>query len=151
MDDNPDAGKAARIVCIEEDAGAPAIAVAERLAAHVESEFGPRDEKPLSVFAYGPDGALVAGLNGATHWRWLYVRNLWTHEGRRGQGLGAALLAEAERRAKARGCIGAYIDSFDPDSAAFYERRGFSRFGAIEDFPPGARRIFLMKRLDTPK
>lgn len=147
MNENRTSRKAPRLVVVTEGESAPAQEIAARLAAHVAAEFGPRDESQLSVFAY--DGAdLVAGLNGATHWRWFYVRNLWTAGERRGQGLGAALLAAAEHEARRRGCIGAYIDTFDPRAAAFYEKRGFARFGAIADFPPGAQRIFLSKRLD---
>ena len=53
----------------------------------------------------------------------------------------------AERAALARGAIGAYIDTFDPRVASFYERLGFARVGAIADFPPGGQRIYLSKRL----
>jgi len=147
MDENFEPRKAPRLIVVEEGESASALEIATRLGAHVAADFGPRDEAPLSVFAYDGD-ELVAGLNGATHWRWLYVRNLWTVSERRGRGLGAALLAAAEGKARERGCIGAYIDTFDPRAAAFYERRGFARFGAIADFPPGAQRIFLSKRLD---
>ncbi|HMN70724.1 MAG TPA: GNAT family N-acetyltransferase [Rhodoblastus sp.] len=147
MNENCSLRKAPRLVVVEQGESAPALEIAARLAAHVAADFGPRDETPLSIFAY--DGEeLVAGLNGVTHWRWLYVRNLWTARERRGQGLGAALLAAAENKARARGCIGVYIDTFDPKAAAFYEKRGFARFGVIADFPPGARRIFLSKRID---
>lgn len=120
--------------------------LADALGAHVAARFGPRDEAPLHVFAYDGD-ELVGGLNGVTHWRWLYVRQLWVADMRRGAGLGAELLRRAEEAARARQCLGVYIDTFEPQVAAFYERRGFARFGAIADFPPGAQRIFLAKRL----
>lgn len=124
---------------------ATAAKVADELGRHVAARFGPRDEAPLHVFAY--DGAkLVGGLNGVTHWRWLYVRQLWVENEHRGKGLGADLLTRAEAQARARDCLGAYIDTFEAEVAAFYERRGFIRFGAIDDFPPGARRIFLVRR-----
>lgn len=146
MDKKCSPEKAPRLRVVEQGECADAAETAARLAEHVGAEFGPRDEQPLSVFAHDEHGALVAGLNGVTHWRWLYVRNLWTDSARRGQGLGAALLAEAEARARQRGCVGAYIDTFDPKAAAFYEKRDFVRFGEIAGFPPGAQRIFLMKR-----
>lgn len=132
---------------VSDDAAAPAaVIVGERLGAHVAAQFGPRGENPLSVFAYDGE-TLVGGLNGVTHWRWLYIRQLWVAPARRGQGLGAELLARAEQEARARDCIGAYIDTFEAQAAAFYERRGFAPVGAIADFPAGARRIFLSKRL----
>ena len=147
MNEKSRSEKAPRIVFAEGAPGAAAAEVASRLADHVAAGFGPRDEQPLSVFAHDGDGVLIAGLNGVTHWRWLSVRKLWTDAQQRGAGLGAAMLEAAERRARERGCIGVYIDTFDPAAAAFYEKRGFVRFGAIADFPPGAQRIFLSKRL----
>jgi GNAT superfamily N-acetyltransferase len=72
---------------------------------------------------------------------------VWVAESRRGEGLAGRLMEIAGRAARDRGAIGAYIDTFDPRVAAFYERRGFSRVGEIADFPIGCQRIFLSKRL----
>lgn len=121
--------------------------IAARLGAEMAAHFGPREEAPLSIACRDGAGALIGGLNGVTHWRWLYIRHLWVAEAQRGKGLAARLMETAERAALARGAIGAYIDTFDPRVAAFYERRGFSRAGEIADFPPGGRRIYLSKRL----
>lgn len=121
--------------------------VAARLAAEIAARYGPRDEAPLSLIMRDGAGALIAGLNGVTHWRWLYIRRLWVAPSRRGEGLASQLIAAAERAARDRGAIGAYIDTFDPRVAAFYMRRGFSRVGEIADFPLGGQRIFLSKRL----
>jgi GNAT superfamily N-acetyltransferase len=124
--------------------------LAARLGAEIAARYGPREETPLSVVLRDGGGALVAGLDGATHWRWLYIRRLWVAPSRRGEGLGARLIETAERAARDRGAIGCYIDTFDPRVAAFYMRQGFSRVGEIADFPLGGRRIFLSKRL-TPE
>jgi hypothetical protein len=51
--------------------------------------------------------------------------------------------------ARARQCIGLYLDTFDPGAAKFYERCGFLRFGQIDDFPPGHTRAFLYKKLPS--
>jgi GNAT superfamily N-acetyltransferase len=121
--------------------------LAARLAEEIGSRHGPRDETLFSICARGGDGALLCGVNGVTHWRWLYVRHFWVTPERRAQGLGRALMAEVERLARERGCIGLYLDTFEEGAALFYERLGFARCGRIEDFPPGAARIFLAKRL----
>ncbi|WP_442754872.1 GNAT family N-acetyltransferase [Methylocystis sp. JAN1] len=121
--------------------------VAARLGAEIAARFGPREETPLSVVVRDENGALTGGLNGVTHWRWLYIRHLWVAESQRGGGLALRLMQAAERAALARGAIGAYIDTFDPRVAAFYKRLGYERFGEIADFPPGERRIYLSKRL----
>ncbi|QGM96487.1 GNAT family N-acetyltransferase [Methylocystis parvus] len=121
--------------------------VASVLGAEIAARFGPRDETPLAIASRNGDGALIGGLNGVIHWRWLYIRHLWVAESMRGQGLARRLIAAAEDAARERGAIGAYIDTFDPAVAGFYERRGFARFGEIEDFPLGGRRIYLSKRI----
>jgi GNAT superfamily N-acetyltransferase len=150
MDKNRMTEQPPRFVVSNLAASPAAIAIADSLGAHVAAQFGPRDERPLSVFAY--DGqTLVGGLNGVTHWRWLYVRQLWVAPGHRGGGLGAELLARAEEEARARDGVGVYIDTFDADVADFYERRGFARVGAIADFPPGARRTFLARSLSAAR
>lgn len=121
--------------------------VAARLGAEIAARFGPRDEAPLSIAVRDDDGALVAGLNGVTHWRWLYIRHLWVTEPLRGAGLARRIMGEAESVARNRGAVGAYIDTFDERVAVFYERLGYRRSGEIADFPLGGRRVFLSKRL----
>lgn len=120
--------------------------VAARLGAEIAARFGPREEAPLSIVMRDGAGALLGGLNGVTHWRWLYIRHLWVAESQRGRGLATKLMESAERAALARGAVGAYIDTFDPGVARFYERRGYARIGEIADFPLGGRRIYLGKR-----
>ncbi len=118
-----------------------------RLGAALGERFGVRDETAFSILARGEDGALIGGVNGLIHWRWAYVRHLWVAESRRGQGLGARLMREAERLARNRGCVGVYIDTFEKRVAAFYESLGFTRVGEIADFPPGHSRFSLSKPL----
>lgn len=120
--------------------------VASSLAAEVTADFGPRDETPLSIIARAGD-AVVGGLNGSTHWGWCYIRHLWVRDDWRRGGLGHRLLVHAETEARARGCAGLYVDTFNEGAVTFYERAGFARFGRIEGFPPEHARTFLMKRL----
>jgi ribosomal protein S18 acetylase RimI-like enzyme len=121
--------------------------IAASLATEVAVDFGPRTETPLSIVAT-ENGAVVGGLNGSTHWGWCYIRHLWVAAEWRRRGLGYRLLAEADTQARARHCVGLYVDTFDPGAVAFYERAGFARFGRIDDFPPGHARTFLRKTLD---
>ena len=121
--------------------------IAARLGDEIAEQFGPRDERAVCVVARDPQGILIAGLNGVSHWRWLYIRHLWVEPTHRGRGLGRRLMAEAERLAGQRGCVGIYIDTFDRAAAAFYEALGFARAGEIVGFPPGHARLFLRKPL----
>jgi ribosomal protein S18 acetylase RimI-like enzyme len=136
-------------IAVFDDTGNSAAAhIASSLAAEIVAGFGPRDELPISIVA-NAGGAVVGGLNGSTHWGWCYIRHLWVDAGWRRRGLGYRLLAEAETQARARQCVGLYVDTFDRGAALFYERAGFERFGRIDDFPPGHSRTFLRKTL-TP-
>ncbi|ARN80653.1 GNAT family N-acetyltransferase [Methylocystis bryophila] len=127
--------------------GSESADLASRLAEEIGTRFGRRDETPFFISARDAEGALLCGANGVTHWRWLYVRHFWVAPDARAQGLGRALMAEVERLARERGCLGLYLDSFDEGAARFYERLGFARCGRIENFPQGAARIFLAKRI----
>lgn len=90
---------------------------------------------------------VVGGALGQTAWAWLYVGRLWVTEALRGAGLGGSLMAELESAAKARGCVGAWLDTFSFQARPFYESIGYSPFGELADFPPGHARTFLWKRL----
>jgi GNAT superfamily N-acetyltransferase len=85
--------------------------------------------------------------------QWLHALGMVLHpsflveESWRGRGVGRQLVTHAEMEARARQCVGLYLDTFDSGAAQFYERCGFSRFGQIDDFPLGYARAFLYKKL----
>jgi GNAT superfamily N-acetyltransferase len=139
-------GKTPRFECFDHDEDEAARYVAAALGADIDARFPAKNERPLVIVAREADEA-IAGLTGVSHWRWLYIRRLWTAPAHRGRGLARRLLAKAEAKAEQRGCVGLYIDTFEEEVARFYERTGFARCGRIEDFPPGGARIFLQKRL----
>jgi GNAT superfamily N-acetyltransferase len=110
-------------------------------------DVGPSARRPLAVVVRDEAGALVAGTSGYTAWGWLYVQWLWVAETRRGQGIAGRMLEAAEAEARARGCHGAYIDTFSPIALKTYQRHGYVAFGELRDFPVGRTRTFLQKRL----
>jgi GNAT superfamily N-acetyltransferase len=109
--------------------------------------IGDPAEVPVSIFLRDDSGAVVGGLLGHIRWRWLYVSKLWMKEELRGHGHGSALLDAAEKLARERECIGAYLDTFEYQARPFYEKLGYRLFGTLEGFPPGYRQYFLSKRL----
>lgn len=133
---------------IEAGSAEDAASLSHALASEIAAAFEPRDERALVLLARDTDGGTLGGLVGSTHWRWAHIRVLWVARAGRGRGIGARLLAGAETEARARGAVGLYVDTFEPRAAAFYERNGFRRIGAISGFPPGHARTFLTKRLD---
>ncbi|QGM44520.1 GNAT family N-acetyltransferase [Methylocystis heyeri] len=130
---------------IDEAGESPFVAVL--LAAEIAPKFGPRDERPFSILASDQQGVFIGGANGQSHWRWLYVRHFFVAPEWRRRGLGRRLMAQVEALARARECVGIYLDTFEESAARFYESCGFARCGGIENFPPGAARIYLKKEL----
>ena len=109
--------------------------------------IGEPNEQPVHILLRDATDTVVGGLIGHIKWRWLYVAKLWLRDDFRGRGLGAELLRAAEDLARAQGCIGAYLDTFEYQARPFYEKLGYELFGTLEGFPPGYRQYFLSKRL----
>jgi GNAT superfamily N-acetyltransferase len=137
---------------ISVERGAPAAdvaAVEAGLRAFNVARIGDPGEEPVHVFLRDAEGRVAGGLLGHIRWRWLYVAKLWVSDAHRGAGHGAALLAAAEEQARARGCLGAYLDTFEYQARPFYEKLGYRLFGTLEGYPPGYRQYHLAKRLDA--
>ena len=123
-------------------------AVLAPLRAYNERMAGPAHSEPLAILLRDEDGNSVGGLWGRSGYDWLFIEYLPVPEALRGKRMGSALIAEAERVARARGCCGVWLDTFAFQARGFYEKLGFSVFGTLEDHPRGSRRYFLSKRLD---
>lgn len=109
----------------------------------------PQDrEIPLAVWLMERTEGLVGGLAGHTWGRWLHVNHLWVSENHRGAGLGAQLLAEAERIAREeRDCLNSRVDTWDFQAPGFYRDQGYEVVSVIPDYPEGAKEFTLTKRL----
>jgi ribosomal protein S18 acetylase RimI-like enzyme len=119
----------------------------EHVAAFTLRRTGHGAPVPIGVFARC-DGAVVGGLHG---WSWggcCELVSLWVGERWRGQGLGRALLAEAEAAARARGCAQVVLFSHDVQAPSFYLHAGYEMVGELEDYPVGGTAYWFRKRLD---
>ena len=104
--------------------------------------------RALVIILSNPDtGEVVGGLWGETNLAHLHVDLLFVPETLRGTGLGRQMLLHAEQEAIARGCRGAWLDTYSFQARGFYERLGYAVFGILDDYPPGQKRIFLHKVL----
>jgi GNAT superfamily N-acetyltransferase len=102
------------------------------------------NRRPLGIAIHSrKDDRLVAGLHGRIGFRRLFVELLFVPETLRSRGLGATLLQQAEAEAKARDCVGAWLDTFSAEAKRFYLKHGYRVFGEIADYPPGNTRCFL--------
>ena len=78
---------------------------------------------------------VIAGLIGRTAWQWLRVDELWVAQAYRHHGLGEQLLSRAESIARARGCRGVHLDTFEFQAPNFYRKLGYEIFGVLEQYP----------------
>jgi len=122
-------------------------AITDALSAFNTSDIGPSDRQPLAVLIRDTDGKVTGGLSGFTAWGWLFTQMLYIPDTLRGTGMAGEILAKAEEEARARGCRGAWIDTFNPQALRAYLSQGYEVFGELQDFPEGRTRSFLRKSL----
>ncbi|CAD7024322.1 N-acetyltransferase [Pseudorhizobium endolithicum] len=122
-------------------------AILDRLQAYNIENFGPTDRKDLAILLRDDAGEPEGGLLGRTGRGWLYVQMLFVPEHLRGQGLAKRLLSMAEEEARRRGCVGAYLDTMNPQAMPFYLKQGYEIIGTLEGLTGGHSVTWLKKRL----
>jgi GNAT superfamily N-acetyltransferase len=109
---------------------------------------GPSRVKPVAILLRDPEsGRTLGGLWGKTLYDWMFVEMLFVPDTLRGLGLGSKLIAQAERIAAERDCVGLWLDTFEFQAPAFYRKLGFEECGLVDDHPLGMNRYFFRKRL----
>jgi len=121
-------------------------AVEAPLVAYNLDRFGQSDLQKLGIFLRDADGNIEGGLVGRTARGWLYTQLIFIPDHLRGQGLAGKLLEAAEGEARNRGCIGAYIDSMNPDAVSAYRKYGYEIAGQVGPFTAGNGMTWLSKR-----
>jgi GNAT superfamily N-acetyltransferase len=121
-------------------------AILAGLKAHNDIMLGQTDRRNLFIPLTDGEGHFDGGLVGYTGRGWLYVEMLFVPERLRRQGMAGKLLQRAEREARDRGCIGAYIDTINPDACRAYQRQGYDVFGRIDNFTQGFDITWMIKR-----
>lgn len=109
--------------------------------------IGKPDRRPLALLLRDSDGQVIGGLSAVTARGWLIIDMLFVPDALRGQGLATKLLGMAEDEARRRGCIGAWLDTVNPDAQSLYQKHGYAPFGQLPDFPAGHSLTFMQKRL----
>ena len=96
------------------------------------------------------DGNIIAGCNLIINcWKVADLDILWVEEKYRKQGIGSALIREAERTSREKGCRFMTLGTFDFQARPLYEKFGFSVCGTIEDCPTtGHTHYDMIKQLD---
>lgn len=115
----------------------------------VPPEDGAEEELILKICDDG--GNIIAGcIVEVDGWKVADLDILWVDEHYRRQGMGSALIREAERVSREKGCYVMALGTFDFQARPLYEKHGFVLSGMIEDWPRGHRNFSMMKRLDSP-
>lgn len=105
------------------------------------------ESKPVWLSARDGESRMIGGLRGYVFLYWLHIDVLWVDEVARATGLGSALLAQAETKAKSLGAHSAKLDTFEWQAPDFYARRGYQEFGRIDNHTNGYYLAFMMKKL----
>jgi GNAT superfamily N-acetyltransferase len=135
----------ATIEVSEAAADADRAAILEALAAFNADHGYPADMRPVAVLLRDGQGQTIGGLWGKTVYDWMFVEFLVVPEAMRGHDYGTLLMREAEAVAIARGCVGAWLTTFNFQAQGFYERLGYEVFGELERSPGDSVRIFMRK------
>jgi GNAT superfamily N-acetyltransferase len=124
-------------------------AIVDPLAAYNACKAGPSNHRVLSISLHDGDTNCVGGLYGRTDYSWLFIELIFVPESMRGQGIGRELMEMAEQEAVARNCHGAWLDTFEFQARAFYEKLGYKVFGELPHFPDSFSRYFMRKILTS--
>ena len=65
----------------------------------------------------------------------------------RGQGIGSQLLQQAESEAKKRNCRFAFVNTYQFQAPAFYQKHGYKEVFTLKDYPYTGQRHYYQKDL----
>ena len=138
-------------IIVAEDSAALGQEIESKLLAALRRDLPQSANTSFVLSARDRDGTLHGGLTASASYGWLAVKTIWVDAAARGRGIGRALMAHAEERARAIGCHGAWLDTSNPDAMRFYARLGYAAFGELANSPahavPTHRRWFMRKHL----
>ena len=105
------------------------------------------ESEPLNIYVEDDSGELMAGLVGETFGNWLEIEYLFVNEDLRGQGIGSQLLQQAESEAKKRNCRFAFVNTYQFQAPAFYQKYGYKEVFTLKDYPYTGQRHYYQKDL----
>ena len=105
------------------------------------------ESEPLNLYAEDDSGELMAGLVAETFGNWLEIEYLFVKEDLRGQGIGSQLLQQAESETKKRNCRYVFVNTYQFQAPAFYQKQGYKEVFTLKDYPYIGQRHYYQKDL----
>ena len=105
------------------------------------------ESEPLNLYVEDEHGEIMAGLVAETFGNWLEIEYLFVKEDLRGQGIGSQLLHQAESEAKKRNCRFAFVNTYQFQAPAFYQKYGYKEVFTLKDYPYTGQRYYYQKDL----
>ena len=105
------------------------------------------ESEPLNLYIEDEHGEIMAGLVAETFGNWLEIEYLFVKEDLRGQGIGSKLLQQAESEAKKRNCRSVFVNTYQFQAPAFYQKQGYKEVFTLKDYPYDGQRHYYQKNL----
>ena len=105
------------------------------------------ESEPLNIYVEDDSGELMAGLVAETFGNWLEIEYLFVKEEFRGQGIGSKLLQQAESEAKNRNCRYVFVNTYQFQAPAFYQKHDYQEVFTLKDYPCTGQRHYYQKDL----
>lgn len=121
--------------------------IGELVRSYNRSKREAAESEPLNLYIEDEHGRLLAGLVAETFGNWLEIEYLFVKEDLRGQGIGPQLLQQAESEAKKRNCRFAFVNTYQFQAPAFYQKYGYKKVFTMKDYPYTGQRHYYQKEL----
>ena len=121
--------------------------IGELVRSYNRSKREAAESEPLNLYVEDDSGELLAGLVAETFGNWLEIEYLFVKEELRGQGIGSQLLQQVESEAKKRNCRYVFVNTYQFQAPAFYQKQGYQEVFTLKDYPCTGQRHYYQKDL----
>ena len=121
--------------------------IGELIRSYNRSKREAAESEPLNLYVEDNSGEVLAGLVAETFGNWLEIEYLFVKEDLRGQGIGSQLLQRAESEAKKRNCCFAFVNTYQFQAPAFYQKHDYQEVFTLKDYPCTGQRHYYQKDL----
>ena len=121
--------------------------IGELVRSYNRSKREAAESEPLNLYVEDDSGELLAGLVAETFGNWLEIEYLFVQEELRGQGIGSQLLQQVESEAKKRNCRYVFVNTYQFQAPAFYQKHDYQEVFTLKDYPCTGQRHYYQKDL----